>query len=147
MKTTTVKMRVCDSFGLRVRNRGRDAMLTPNTRLTAEPANPPERGDFGTLYDGNNNGAPSRGVDVKAVWDSLVVGLSSLSQADQYEIRKRMLKYAGAAPPASSTGAAGVTSLDGQTFATPANRQIAMETARIREVQDANREFWDRQVP
>jgi len=122
-------------------------MLTPNTRLTAEPANPLQKGDMGTLWDGANNGAPSRGVDVKAVWDSLLVGLSSLSQADQYEIRKMMLKYAGAAPPPSSTGAAGVTSLDGQTFATPANRQIAMETARIREVQDANREFWDRQTP
>jgi hypothetical protein len=141
---TTIRLRTVDSL-LRVHSRGFDSLLTNNTRLNAEPANSPQRGDFGTLYDGGNSGAPSRGADVKTIWDSLVLGLSTLSQADQYEIRKLMLKYAGSAPPQSSITAAGGASLDRAAYATPANRQIAMETDRIREVQESNEQFWERQ--
>jgi len=130
---------------MRMRGHGLDAMITPPARLSAVPPNPPQRGDFGTLWDGSNSGAPSRGVDVKTVWDSLVLGLSTLNEADQYEIRKLMLKYAGSAPPQSSITAAGGASLDRAAYATPANRQIAMETDRIREVQESNEQFWERQ--
>jgi hypothetical protein len=128
---------------MRMRGHGLDAMITPAARLSAVPPNPPQRGDFGTLWDGSNSGAPSRGVDVKTVWDSLVLGLSTLNEADQYEIRKLMLKYAGAAPPQSSITAAGGASLD-RAYATDANRQIAMQADAISQMQQANDALWGR---
>jgi hypothetical protein len=65
-----------------------------------------------------------------------------LHPADVAKMKALMQKYSGA--PAGATGEAGVTSVGDRAYPTAANRQIAMETARIREVQDANREFWDR---
>jgi len=59
------------------------------------------------------------------------------------EIRKLMAEYSGV-DPSGPTGLAGVTSLDHQMFATPANRNIAMEQARVQAMQDANDALWNR---
>jgi hypothetical protein len=117
--------------------------LNGSNRFDVVPPNPLAKGDMGTLWTGDGDPQASPGADIEAIWSQIQRGISLLHPSDVAEIRKLMAEYSGV-DPSGPTGLAGVTSLDHQMFATPANRNIAMEQARVQAMQDANDALWNR---
>jgi hypothetical protein len=126
-------------IALRV-NDGRmaDMMITPETRITAEPAPEVGPGDMGALYTGDPGLPKQLALAQRAITET---GL--LSAADLAAVKAILQRYSGT--PANATNRVGITgdSTDAVDEARAAVAHVRQGCERLQSINDRNRVFWD----
>jgi hypothetical protein len=110
--------------------RTRDMLITPSTRITAEPAPQLRPGDLGVRLDGS--GGP---VDVAQLGADLTAAFDLLSAADLRRLKTILAKYCGSA----NTNQAGITSSDADPLTCGQDSVVAAINA-------TNKSFWEKKT-